>query len=140
MLINEGCGFYGTVNENDPALVSLRAEHARVDLHALETSTTGESAHPMVARGRLVGALVLGPKRSQESYAPDESAAIAQLAHSVAGAIDVLALKGGDRDAALYAIHELSQAMRAGSERLAANVSAQTPTAIGQELRAEPVE
>ncbi len=41
----------------------------------------------MIARGRLVGALVLGPKRSGESYAPDESHAMMHLAHSVGGAL-----------------------------------------------------
>jgi GAF domain-containing protein len=47
----------------------------------------------MVARGRLIGVLCLGGKRSGESYAPDESAAIETLAHNVGSAIDVLALK-----------------------------------------------
>lgn len=44
----------------------------------------------LVARGTLIGALVVGPKRSLEAYAPDESAAIMQLAQSVGTAIDVL--------------------------------------------------
>lgn len=90
VLLDNGRGWYGTVNEDDPALVSLRAEHTRVDLHALETSIAGEWAYPMVARGRLVGTLVLGPKRSQESYAPDESSAIAQLAHSLGTSLEFL--------------------------------------------------
>ncbi|HET6277016.1 MAG TPA: hypothetical protein VFE16_13895 [Candidatus Cybelea sp.] len=38
----------------------------------------------------LIGALLLGPKRSQESYVPDESSAIEDLAHYVAGVLDVL--------------------------------------------------
>lgn len=93
VLLDDGGGSFCGVTENDPTLVSLRAEHARVDLHATKTDIEGEWAYPMVARGRLVGALVLGPKKSKESYAPDESAAIAQLAHSAAGAIDVLSLR-----------------------------------------------
>ncbi|MBV9271926.1 MAG: hypothetical protein JO165_12590 [Candidatus Eremiobacteraeota bacterium] len=132
-------GDYGEIDENDPALVTLRAEHARVDLHALKTAISGEWAYPMVARGRLVGALVLGPKKSQESYAPDESDAIAQLAHGVAGAIDVLTLKDDhERSAVLDAIHELSQAMHAGFERLSGNGFAQTPTATRPEKDTTP--
>lgn len=93
ILLDDGTRTYGGVSENDPALVTLRARHAVLDLHTVKTSIEGEFAYPMVARGRLVGALVLGPKRSGESYAPDESQAIAQLAHSVAGTLDVLSAK-----------------------------------------------
>ena len=57
VLLDNGCGQYGTVNENDPALVSLRTDHTRVDLHALQTTISGECAYPMVARGRVVAHL-----------------------------------------------------------------------------------
>ena len=40
----------------------------------------------------MIGVLVLGPKRSGESYAPDESHAIMQLAHDIAGALHILSL------------------------------------------------
>lgn len=119
ILLADGSGTYGGVNENDPALVALRARHAVVDLHTVETKIDGEFAYPMVARGRLVGALVLGPKRSGESYAPDESSAIAQLAQSVAGALDVLAastpgLAGSavTLDAIYDAVEKLAAAVR----------------------------
>lgn len=82
-----------SVSENDPAIVRLRATQKVLDLHDVQTAITGEFAHPMLARGRLVGVLVLGPKRSGESYAPDESDAIAQLAHDVGAALDVLGIK-----------------------------------------------
>ena len=98
LLLDDGNGRYGGVNENDPALVRLRAEHTRVDLHAMQTALDGEWAYPMAARGRLAGALVLGPKTSGESYAPDESSAIAQLAHSVAGALDAFDTKAQASD------------------------------------------
>jgi hypothetical protein len=76
---------------DDPAIVSLRAWHKQVDLTAVDgTAIAGEWAYPMVARGRLVGALVIGPKRSSESYAPDESAAIMELAHATASALEAL--------------------------------------------------
>ncbi len=82
------------VSENDPAIVRLCATQKVLDLHDVQSAIPGEFAYPMLARGRLVGVLVLGPKRSGESYAPDESDAIAQLAHDAGAALDVLAMKG----------------------------------------------
>jgi hypothetical protein len=81
------------VGENDGALVALRAWHKPVDLNTLETIVDGEFAYPMISRGQLVGALVCGPKADGDSYAPDESNALSELAHGVAMALDLL----GDR-------------------------------------------
>jgi hypothetical protein len=62
----------------------------------------------MMARGTLIAVLVLGAKRSGESYAPDESAAIAELATSAAAALDVLSMEGRSQpDAALERIESL---------------------------------
>ena len=122
---------YGNVSENDPAIVALRARHERLDLHAVETAIQADFAYPMVARGRLVGALALGPKRSGESYAPDESAAIAQLAHAVAGAVDVLSLKQKPGEG------DLAQSVTAMTEVLGA-LTAEVRTgmrALTEELR-----
>ncbi len=44
----------------------------------------------MISRGDLVGALVCGPKRDGEAYAPDESEALLALAHGVGTALDTL--------------------------------------------------
>jgi hypothetical protein len=96
ILLEGADGVYGDVNENDPAIVRLRATHEVLDLHSLASSVTGEIAYPMVARGKLVGVLVLGPRLTGESYAPDESHAIANMALSVGAALDVLANKQGD--------------------------------------------
>lgn len=96
VLCGDESGHYGSLSENDPAIVRLRATHRAVDLHGADSELEGEIAYPMVARGRLVGVLVLGPKISGESYAPDESSAIAQLAQSVGGALDVLAARADD--------------------------------------------
>lgn len=123
-LLADERGHYGAIDENDPVLVALRAEHVPVDLHAANTVISGEWAYPMVARGRLVGALVLGPKRSQESYAPDESAAVAQLAHSLASTLDVLSLKReGSQDGVLDAVRSLGdQLLRALPDAIAARM------------------
>ncbi|HEY2474585.1 MAG TPA: hypothetical protein VGI19_07250 [Candidatus Cybelea sp.] len=90
---------------DDPAMVTLRATHKPVDLTAVDsTSIEGDWAYPLVARGHMQGALVLGPKRSSESYAPDESEAITQLAHGVAGALE---MDKAQSDGALERMREL---------------------------------
>jgi hypothetical protein len=88
--LDDGYGAYGKYDENDPAIVALRAWHKPVDLKTLDTTIHAEFAYPMIARGRLVGLVALGPKRSGENYAPDESEAIAQLARGVGVAVDTL--------------------------------------------------
>lgn len=84
------------VEENDRALVALRTWHKPVDLDALDTALQGQFAYPMLSRGHLVGALVCGPKIDGESYAPDESNALYELAHSVGISLDLLSDKNHD--------------------------------------------
>jgi hypothetical protein len=117
--LNDGRGRYGDVDENDPALVALRTDRKLVDLHTVPTELRGEFAYPMLARGRMLGALVLGPKRSGEAYAPDESAAIEQIAAAIAGTLDVLALSQ-DRsgDVLLDGIRSIQDSLRDIGEQL----------------------
>jgi len=98
VVLEDEFGGYGAVDANDRALVTLRATGGPVNLHDVATALRGERAYPMLVRGRLLGAIVVGPKRSGESYAPDESAAIAEVAHGVGVALDLL---GTGRDAAI---------------------------------------
>ncbi|MBV8725123.1 MAG: hypothetical protein JO350_07315 [Candidatus Eremiobacteraeota bacterium] len=128
----DGAGRYGDVDENDPALVSLRASHDVVDLHTIHTALAGEFAYPMLARGHLVGALVLGPKSSGEPYAPDESLAITQIAHGVGVALDLLGVRtNGRSDEILGALRSLEALSRA------ANGALQTlPDTIAERMRA----
>ena len=112
------------INENDPALVALNAWNKPVDLHRLPGSKiSGDLAFPMISRGRLVGALICGPKRDGETYAPDESDALLTLAHGVGGALDVLDSKSeqpGDTIAELRdSIRALSEATRSLPDALA---------------------
>jgi len=80
------------IGENDPGIVSLRVWGKVVDLSSLTSSSLyGEFAFPMVSRGMLLAALVLGTKRDGEAYAPDEFEALLALAHGVATALDTLA-------------------------------------------------
>ena len=102
-VLYDGAGHYGAVNENDAALVALRASHDVVDLNLVDTALAGEFAYPMLARGLLVGALVLGPKTSGEPYAPDESSAITQVAHGVGVALDLLGVGATGRDEEILA-------------------------------------
>jgi hypothetical protein len=117
LALDDGAGTYGVTPENDPAIVALRAWRKPVDLHTIDSGIDGEFAYPMVARGRLIGALVVGSKPNGESYAPDESEAIARIAHSVGNALDVLDAKGG-RDELLEAIRSLGSGIERISERL----------------------
>ena len=121
LAIDDGNGRYGQIEENDAALVALRASHDVVDLHLMRTALAGEFAYPMLCRGHLVGALVLGPKRSGEPYAPDESAAIAQVAHGVGVTLDLLRVRQAE------GIAEILEALRS------------LPDAIAERLREQRV-
>lgn len=117
--LDDGSGHYGDVGENDPALVSIRTDHRVVDLRTVASMLRGEFAYPMVARGRVVGALVIGPKQSEEPYAPDESSAIEHIAHNVAGALEVLQLKSSQSERQITdALAALSAAVDRNTARL----------------------
>jgi hypothetical protein len=86
-----GDGRQAEVSENDPGMVALRAWNKPIDLHLFaDSQLRGEFAFPMISRGVLVGALICGPKRDGEAYAPDESLALLSLAHGVGTALDTL--------------------------------------------------
>lgn len=78
------------VSENDPAIVALTAWQKSVSLHDYTTVIKGEYAFPLVFRGALTGALVCGPKRTLEAFAPDEIDAIEVMAHGVGMALSAL--------------------------------------------------
>jgi len=92
LIMDDGRGKYDGLSATDPAIVALRDRNKPLDLKTLQTQLEGEFAYPMIAGGHLVGVLVLGPKRSGESYAPDESNAIMQLAHEVGSTLHILTL------------------------------------------------
>ncbi|HKE37009.1 MAG TPA: hypothetical protein VKB39_06235 [Candidatus Baltobacteraceae bacterium] len=132
----DGAGYYGNVGENDAALVALRASHEVVDLHLVDSALKGEFAYPLSCRGRLVGALVLGPKTSCEPYAPDESAAIAQIGHGVGVALDLLGARAIREDGEiLVSLRSLEALSLATNEALAG-----LPDAIAERLRGLQIE
>ena len=106
---------HATIDENDPALVSLRAWHKPVELAEFpESALRGQVAFPMVSRGRLYGVLVCGTRADNEAYAPDERDALVELANGVGSALGVLALERGDTltnavSELRIAIHELRE-------------------------------
>jgi hypothetical protein len=122
LLVSDGNGHYMSadgvddglsVGENDRALVALRTWHKTVDLDRLDTALQGEYAYPMLSRGHLVGALVCGPKADGDSYAPDESNALSELAHGVGTALDLLGDKSRDNSTiVLERLAELSDRIR----------------------------
>ncbi len=105
--------------ENDPAFVRIRATHEPLELHTVDSGIAGDIAFPMTARGQLLGIIVLGPRESGESFAPDEVDAIERVAHSVAVALEIAAVHG---DGVLQRIEALLHDL---------------PSAIAERLRAK---
>jgi hypothetical protein len=104
---------YAQIGENDSAVVALRAWHKPIDLDSFPASALrGQFAFPMVARGRLVGAVVCGTKQDSEVYAPDEFDALQLLADGVGSALSVLSTETGTSNETLAgAIAELRAAV-----------------------------
>jgi hypothetical protein len=82
-----------SVDENDPALVAMRARRVVADLHALGSALPGALAFPMIVRGELIGALVCGNKEHAEAYAPDEIESLRNMAAAVGHALDALRVR-----------------------------------------------
>jgi hypothetical protein len=98
-------------DDNDPAIVRLRANPQVLDLHGMETALRGDIGFPMTARGQLLGVIVLGARRSGERYAPDDISAISQLATSLGGALDIFTTRDG-KDGALERLVASVDALR----------------------------
>jgi hypothetical protein len=106
--VNRGNGSGARIDPNDPGIIALKAWSKPVNLHSLEDSELrGELAFPMISRGDLVGALLCGPKRDGEAYAPDECDALLALARGVGTALDTLLTQNGDAIASLRATQGL---------------------------------
>jgi hypothetical protein len=126
-VLAEPDGSFRDIDENDPGLVELRAWHKPVHLHHLGSALHGEVAFPMVSRGKLLGVLTLGPKRSEDAYAPDEIEAIRHVTHGIAAALDVAASHAARHG-------ESAESLEALAERLAQAVARSLPDAITAQL------
>ena len=142
VLVRDGAAKYASasdgehieVGENDPGIVALRAWHKPLDLHALpDSDLRGEFAFPMISRGELVGALICGPKRDGEAYAPDESDALLTLAHGVATALDTLSRRN---DTAIESLQE-TLALMFEQQRIALVQIVEERRAPGPDLRSD---
>jgi len=124
ILVSDTSGRYGGVDANDAGIVRLRASRRPLDIHEVETALRGDLAFPMVARGRLIGVLILGARRSGEAFAPDEADAIAQLARSTGTSLDVLASQREDGPA-------LSERIGSMEAAIVARLNALESTIVG---------
>ncbi|MDQ2866631.1 MAG: hypothetical protein M3R51_10435 [Candidatus Eremiobacteraeota bacterium] len=87
-----------SVNENDYAVLQMRAWHQSLDLHDTKSDLPGETAFPMLVRGVLAGFLLCGSKTSHESLAPDERSALSVLARDAGVALDSLRVRIIERE------------------------------------------
>ncbi len=127
------------IDENDPAIVRLRAFREALVLEGSDSTIPGERVFPFVVRGHLTGMLVIGPKSTAEPYAPDEAGAIALLASAVGTAIDVLQTESLKRevDRILRGSDGSLEDLRAAWERTAATSGA-IPASQGIMLATSP--
>ncbi|MGA8533480.1 MAG: GAF domain-containing protein, partial [Candidatus Tumulicola sp.] len=92
------------VGENDGAILALKTWHKPLDPHLYSTALRGAVALPMLARGRLLGIVLLGERAGGEAYAPDEVEALSQFAHGIGAALDSLSRDRDVSSATLRAI------------------------------------
>jgi GAF domain-containing protein len=102
--------------ENDAAILAMKTWHKPVDPHGYETTLSGDLALPMLARGRLLGVLLCGERRSGEAYTPDEVDALTELAYGVGSALEAIDYGHGGREQEKVILAEL-RALRETIER-----------------------
>ena len=83
--------FPEVIDVDDPAFVRMRAEPMVIDLEDV-SSVLGPRglALPITVRGTLLGAIVLGPRANDETYAPDEVALYRLVAREVGASMHFL--------------------------------------------------
>jgi hypothetical protein len=79
------------IDVDDPAFVRMRATLRDIELDDVGSALGPRGlAVPMVVRGALLGALVLGPRTTDEPYAPDERTLLLRVAHEIAAALHAM--------------------------------------------------
>jgi hypothetical protein len=122
-----GDGIQSEIDENDAAVLALKARHEPIDPHRYSSALSGALALPMLARGRVCGIMLLGERAGGEAYAPDEVAALSSMSQGVGSALDVLTVSDGRSHASIAdAVREQVAPLR---EQL---------DAIAKALRVEP--
>ena len=88
-----------TIPPDDRAFVALRARNAELSLHdTLSVLGTEGYAYPLMLRGDLLGALVVG-ERPGEHYAADERALLFHVAHEIGAALFALRAQASEAQA-----------------------------------------
>ena len=107
------------VATDDLAFVKLRARNAELDLDDTRSQLGRDGyAFPLMLRGTLLGALVVG-QRPGEHYAADERELLFHVAHEVGAALFALrAQESGTRALASEARSQASEARARTSEAL----------------------
>jgi GAF domain-containing protein len=103
-------------SENDPLILAMKVKHTPVDPHHYMTAISGDLALPMLARNRLLGVLLLGKRPGGEAYAPDEVAALGELAQGVGTALESLGHVDTARERDVMILDEL-RALREVAEQ-----------------------
>ncbi len=98
-----GDGVFAVVGENDPAILALKTWHKPIDPQHWTSDLHGALAFPMLARGRMLGVVLLGERAGGEAYAPDDIEALSQVAHGVGTALDALSAGATESIGALRA-------------------------------------
>ncbi|MGB6984982.1 MAG: GAF domain-containing protein [Candidatus Aquilonibacter sp.] len=122
-----GEGVQPEIDENDGGVLALKARHEPIDPHRYASALRGALALPMLARGRLLGVVLLGERAGGEAYAPDEITALSSMSQGVGSALDVLAVSD-----------EISHASIADAIRVELTPLREQLDAIAKALRAGP--
>ena len=91
-----GAAYPAAIDEDDPALVRLRATLTALDLHGLDSRLGAEGlALPLALRGQLFGVLLCGPP-SAGRHAQADIDRLAQAAHEVGAALFALRARANE--------------------------------------------
>ncbi len=116
------------IDENDAGVLALKARHAPIDPHRYASALRGALALPMLARGRLLGVVILGERSGGEAYAPDEIAALSSMSQGLGSALDVLAVSDKvSHDSIADAVRVELAPLRAQLEAIASALRAGPP-------------
>jgi hypothetical protein len=121
-----GEGLQADVDENDGGVLALKARHEPIDPHRYASALRGALALPMLARGRLLGVVVLGERAGGEAYAPDEITALSSMSQGIGSALDVLAASNASSSFA-DAVREALAPVREQLDAIARALRAEQP-------------
>jgi hypothetical protein len=78
------------IDRNDPCIIRMRSTRESVELRDVTSAIDGDYAFPMFARNQLLGFLLCTASGSAVTLAPDERAAVAEVARALGLTLDLL--------------------------------------------------